>query len=129
MRFLVLDIEFLNIQMPVSVHVMRDQGPHALLALSQMRTGWKAAACACPSLARMESHQAAWQVLVPARPQALYRANVAAYHRVDPTGVAAGARPRTGYAYGPRCGSCLRTVFAAQLAPDACFLVYNKTLK
>ncbi|KAK9818916.1 hypothetical protein WJX81_005554, partial [Elliptochloris bilobata] len=34
--------------------------------------------------------------------QALYRANIAAYHRVDPTGVAAGARPRYGLVYGPR---------------------------
>lgn len=35
--------------------------------------------------------------------QALYRANIAAYHRVDPAGVAAGARPRYGPVYGPRC--------------------------
>lgn len=34
--------------------------------------------------------------------QALYRANIAAYHRVDPAGVAAGARPRYGPVYGPR---------------------------
>ena len=35
--------------------------------------------------------------------QALYRANIAAYHRVDPAGVAAGARARYGPVYGPRC--------------------------
>lgn len=33
----------------------------------------------------------------------LYRANVAAYSRLDPTGVAKGTRPRYGYVYGPRC--------------------------
>lgn len=32
----------------------------------------------------------------------LYRANVAAYDRLDPMGIAKGTRPRYGYAYGPR---------------------------
>ena len=34
---------------------------------------------------------------------ALYRLNLAAYSRLDPTGVARGARTRHGFAYGPRC--------------------------
>ncbi len=55
----------------------------------------------------MEPDQASMGSMITACPQALYRANIAAYHRVDPTGVAAGARPRTGHAYGPRCRSPL----------------------
>ncbi len=59
-------------------------------------------------------------------PQALYRANVAAYHRVDPTGVAAGARPRTGYAYGPRCGSpSVGRVFLGCRVRDRVYIGYR----
>ena len=32
----------------------------------------------------------------------LYRANLAAYSRLDPTGIAKGTKARHGYAYGPR---------------------------
>ncbi len=32
----------------------------------------------------------------------LYRANIAAYHRWDPTALAKGTKPRYGYAYGPK---------------------------
>ena len=35
--------------------------------------------------------------------EGLYRMNIAAYHRLDPTKVAAGTQPRTGYAYSVRC--------------------------
>ena len=34
--------------------------------------------------------------------EGLYRMNIAAYHRLDPTKVAAGTQPRTGYAYSVR---------------------------
>ena len=34
--------------------------------------------------------------------EGLYRMNIAAYHRLDPTKVAAGTQPRTGYAYNVR---------------------------
>ena len=35
--------------------------------------------------------------------EGLYRMNIAAYHRLDPTKVAAGTQARTGYAYSVRC--------------------------
>jgi hypothetical protein len=34
--------------------------------------------------------------------EGLYRVNIAAYHRYDPTAFAKGTRPRQGFAYGPR---------------------------
>ena len=35
--------------------------------------------------------------------EGLYRMNIAAYHRLDPTKIAAGTQPRIGYAYSVRC--------------------------
>lgn len=43
----------------------------------------------------------------------LYRANVAAYSRLDPTGIAKGTRPRYGYVYGPRYAFMLRESLAS----------------